>query len=89
MLVENPNNKKDNSQIKFFSCPYCKDKTEVYFCQDCDKEIIDICLECHIEIIHKHIIVGDNNMKLGGNGCPYPEEDAQFFPGICDKWRDA
>ncbi len=72
-------------------CNECKDIFRPYICYECKNKIINLCHECHNEI--KHDIIEHNAGKPvhGGSvfSSPYHEDDAQYFPGICDKFRDA
>lgn len=63
-------------------CKHCNDTISGYrHCQACDTLLADTCMECHAEIAHGVYLVTRNVSKCG-NGVPYTEEDAQYFPSI-------
>lgn len=70
-------------------CKECEDIFIVYFCFKCKKGVVDICRECHDELEHGIIAYNTGKPVHGGSfkNSPYCDEDAQYFPGICDKFR--
>jgi hypothetical protein len=70
-------------------CKVCQDIFTSYICDDCNSEIIILCRECHNEIKHGIIEYNTGNPVHGGNATPYTEDDAPYFPGVSDKFRNA
>jgi len=70
-------------------CKECRDLFTSYICDYCDNEITNLCRECHNEAEHGIIAHNTGNPVHGGNTTSYTESDAQYFPGICDKFRNA
>ena len=44
--------------------------------------------QCHDEIVHSIIAFDVGRPVHGGNSTPYGKEDAQYFPGISDKFNN-
>lgn len=74
--------------MQILTCVECGDITTSYRCKMCDKEIKDRCQECHDELVHGHIAFNTGASVCGGNITPYGSEDAQYFPGISDKFNN-
>ena len=70
-------------------CTECGDDFNSYYCKECKKYIIGACNECHYEIQHNFITYNTGNSVHGGNGTPYKEDDAQYFPGITDRFNNS
>lgn len=72
-------------------CRECKDIFTPYICDECKNEVTNLCLECHNEIWHGKIEHNTGMPVHGGSpfSSPFYEDDAQYYPGICDKFRDA
>ena len=68
-------------------CFECGDYFDQYYCSVCGKAFSTRCSECHNEIMHGLIAYDTGCDVSGGNLTPNTEEDAQYFPGICDKLR--
>lgn len=70
-------------------CIFCKEQYTATVCPICSKVIQWACGTCHAEIEHDKIPDPSENIPLVGDlkSSPYSEEDAQYYPGICDKWQ--
>lgn len=68
-------------------CKECNDIYAEYVCYKCRSKIIGLCRECHNELVQGIIKYESGQSVCGGNHTPYTEEDAQYFPGVCDKFR--
>ena len=65
-------------------CKHCEDELSEIICP-ADHVLLDECLECHMELSHQ-IFNMEGNVPKCGNLKPMKEEDAQFHPGISDKF---
>lgn len=75
---------------KPIKCKHCKDTLTIGYCEECQQILSYICKECHNEVVHNKIRVAlSKNTPIVGDlkSSPYHEEDAQYYPGICDKWQ--
>jgi hypothetical protein len=70
-------------------CEECGCAFSEYRCPLCGFKIFSACEECHAEIAHGIIFFNADPDASGGNRTPNTEEDAQYFPGVCDRFRPA
>lgn len=73
---------------KIRTCKECGDRYTICRCRhdDCIKNDDGRCMECHLELFHKIVPDCADNIPRCGNEIGYPEDDAQYFPGICDRF---
>ena len=66
-------------------CEICGGNFSVVECRECLNKIGE-CLECHNELFHGITEPPSSNIPACGNLTPMTEEDAQYHPGISDKF---
>ena len=78
---------KCGNKLNNLICKECNCVFTLYVCNKCKRIIKKTCNECHNEIKHGFITHNTGRPVHGGNTTPYTFDDAQYFPGVCDKFR--